>query len=320
MRTLGWIYLLFIFLPACKKDEVGQNNQNIKYGKNRFTTKIDGDEREYYVYVPAKYDGKQAVPMVFMLHGTSGDGEKFYNSSGWKEVGETNHILTVFPSSWRYCIISDGERANTTKWSSQPAEWVPCEGLVLRDDVKFLRTIIDEMTARYNVDRKRVYLAGFSNGGQMAAKCTIEMGDVFAAIVESAGSFYLDTTYRPVRKMPVTFQIGNEDYGPGNEGPAIPLINLDTLLTSPEINLRNGKYYLTSQTHIKSFMLNPVFTITGDTTKAVIAHYQPLNTAERHQFRFILIKDLKHAYSNGENHPYKAAEENWAWMKQFILP
>lgn len=319
MRHLGWI-MICLTLLACQKEQVGNNKKDIKYGKNRFTTKIDGDEREYYVHVPAKYDGKQAVPLVFMLHGTSGDGEKFYNISGWKEVGETNTILTVFPSSWRYCIITEGERGNTTKWSSQPAEWIPCSGERLRDDEKFLRTIIEEMSAKYNVDRKRVYLAGFSNGGQMAAKCTIEMSDVFAAIVESAGSFYLDTTYLPIRKLPVTYQIGNEDYGPGNEGPAIPLINLDTLLTSPEINLRNGKYYLTSQTHIKSFMLNPAFTITGDTSKAVIAHYKSLNTSDQHSFRFIMIKDLKHAYPNGENHPYRAAEENWEWMKQFTLP
>ncbi|MBK6817247.1 MAG: hypothetical protein IPG82_17760 [Saprospiraceae bacterium] len=61
-----------------------------------------------------------------------------------------------------------------------------------------------------------------------------------AAIVESAGSFYLDTTYTPKRKLPVLYQIGNEDYGPGNVGPAIPLSLLDTLITTPGIGLRNG--------------------------------------------------------------------------------
>ena len=54
----------------------------IVYGKSRKTTTVNGDVREYYVHVPLKYDGRTAVPLLFMFHGTSGDGEKFYNISG----------------------------------------------------------------------------------------------------------------------------------------------------------------------------------------------------------------------------------------------
>lgn len=61
----------------------------------------------------------------------------------------------------------------------------------------------------------------------MAGKCTIEMCDKFAAIVESAGSLYSITpntqTYFPVRKLPVYRQKGNQDYGPGNTGPTAPM-------------------------------------------------------------------------------------------------
>jgi len=32
-----------------------------------------------------------------------------------------------------------------------------------------------------------------------------------------------------------------------------------------------------------------------------------------------MIKGLKHAYPNGENHPMEAAVLNWAWMKNFSL-
>lgn len=321
MHRYLWL-IPVLFLLACSKDKDNSPKPNnlIKYGKNRFTTVVDGDEREYYVHVPTKYDGKTAAPLVFMLHGTSGDGEKFYNISGWREVGEAENILTVYPSSWRYCIMTMGERSNTTKWNSQPAEWQPCAGERLRDDVKFLRIIMDEMAKKYNLNRKKVYLAGFSNGGQMAAKCTIEMGDVFAAIVESAGSFYLDTMYQPVRKMAVTYQVGNEDYGPGNEGPEIPLTMLDSLIITPDLDFQNGKHYTITQTHVKSFQLNPRYTKTGDLNVAVTANFNTLTDDPNVKFRYILIKDLQHAYPNGQNHPYKAAEENWAWMKQFSLP
>ncbi|QQS67865.1 MAG: hypothetical protein IPP08_09280 [Chlorobiota bacterium] len=73
--------------------------------------------------------------------------------------------------------------------------------------MKFFTSIITDLNTRFNIDHKRIYLVGFSSGSQMAGKCTIEMCDKFAAIVESAGSLYSITpntqTYFPVRKLPV---------------------------------------------------------------------------------------------------------------------
>ena len=194
--------ILFALLAtaACKKNDPPVE-KDYNTGKNRFTTQINGDEREYYVHVPNGYSENSATPVVFMLHGTSGNGEEFYNHSGWREVGETNNILTVFPSSWRYCIFDGGgDQKTTTKWNSQPAEWTFCQGETPRDDIKFLKTIITELRSKFNIDSKRIYVVGFSNGGQMAATCSISMSDQLAAIVESASSLSIDSAYTPDRK------------------------------------------------------------------------------------------------------------------------
>lgn len=315
------ILVIFAFiLNACEMDQSDGDTEKIVYGKIRLTTKIDGDDREYFVHVPKAYTGKQAVPMVFMLHGTSGDGEEFYDRSGWKEVGESQNLITVFPSSGRYCFHTQGETNNTTKWNTAPdAEWTFCSGQAPKDDIKFLSTIIDELSSKYKIDAKRIYLAGFSNGGQMAAKCSIELSDKLAAVVQSAGTFYLDTIYTPKRKLPVLYQVGNEDYGPGNTGPAIPMNQFSYLISTPGLTFKDGKFNIIATDHIRNFELNPNFTISGDTTKASIATYKPLMATDKHEFQFVLIKGLKHAYPNGDNHPLEAAELNWSWMKQFSL-
>lgn len=288
-------------------------------GKNRFTTNIDGDEREYYVHVPQSYTGTNAVPVVIMLHGTSGDGEKFYINSGWKEVGEDENIITVFPSSWRYCIIDNGEVKNTTKWNTPPdSEYSFCPGQKPRNDIKFLNTIITEISSKYNVNSKRIYLAGFSNGGQMAAKCVIELSDKLAAIAENAGSFSIDTMYTPKRKLPVLLQVGNEDYGPGNTGPAMPTSKLDTMLRTPGLPLLAGRINSWTNRHVKYLGLNPNFTIAGDTNAVVVATYKSLSGGG--DFIFSLVKNLRHAYPNGDNHWMEAARVQWAWFKQFSLP
>lgn len=290
-------------------------------GKNRFTTNIDGSEREYYVHIPQSYTGTSVVPVVFMLHGTSGDGEKFYNISGWREVGEDENIITVFPSSWRYCINDNGETKNTTKWNVPPdAEFSFCAGQTPRNDIKFLNTIITELNSKYKIDNKRIYLSGFSNGGQMAAKCAIEMSDKFAAIAENAGSFYLDTTYIPKRKLPVLYQTGNEDYGPGNTGPEIPLSKLDTILRTPGLPYLGGKINKVANSHIKNFGLSANFTITGDTNSVVMATFKTLNPGNGYDFKLVLVKGLGHQYPNGDNHWMEAARVQWVWFKQYSLP
>lgn len=291
-------------------------------GKNRFLTQVNNDTREYFVHVPQSYNGTSRVPVVFMLHGTSGNGERFYNESGWVEVSEDENILTVFPSSWRYCIIDDGQVKNTTKWNTLPdAEWTLCPGQAGRDDIKFIKTIIGELKTKFSIDTSRIYLEGFSNGGQMAAKCAIEMSDVFAAIVENAGSFYLDTTYIPKRKLPVMFEIGNQDWGPGNWGPKVPLSNLNLVLngTYPFAPV-NSRFHTAADRHIRNFLLNPNYTIIGDTSNLVVGVYAGTSGNPLNVFRYVFVDDLRHAYPDGTKHWLEAARYHWAWMKQYSLP
>ena len=319
-----FVYVTLMVAIACQKDNnpgTGTTKSDFTPGKNRFTIKIDGDDREYFVHVPKSYKGTAAVPVSFMLHGTSGDGEKFYNISGWKEVGETENIITVFPSSWKYCITDPiaGPRT-TTKWNTVPdSDWTFCNGQTPRDDIKFLTAILSELESKYLIDLHRIYLSGFSNGGQMAAKCAIELSDKFAAIAENAGSFYIDFIYTPKRKLPVIFQIGNEDYGPDGTGPTIPLSKLDFLLSPSGQTVLNGRHNGIAQRHINDFMLNPKYTLSGDTTSARVANYTP-SSGSGYEFRFILVSGLDHQYPNGINHPMTAARLHWEWMKQYTRP
>lgn len=306
--------LLLFAAAACQKENPPQEEE-IKYGKNRVLTTVDGVEREYYVHVPQNYDGSTAVPVVFMLHGSSGEGEKFYDISGWKEVGEAENILTVFPSSWEYCIIDEGVQKTTTKWNSQPSEWQFCPGETPRDDIKFFKEIIVELAEKYNVDEKRIYLSGFSNGGQMAALCSVFMSDVLAAVVENSGSFFTDTTWTPLRRLPVAYQLGNKDQGAGVDAPEISLTLIDSVLANPEFLPGRA-----SGTHIKTFGLDTNYTVDGDTSTAMIATFPSLEGDPNIFYSFVFVKGLGHVYPNGVNHWMKGAEVQWNWFKQFSRP
>ncbi|MFA7325108.1 MAG: alpha/beta hydrolase [Candidatus Kapaibacterium sp.] len=313
-KLLLFLTISFVFIGCNKKDEIV--DPVIKNGKNEFTTIVDDVEREYIVSIPESYDGKSDVPVVFMLHGTGGDGERFYNTSGWKELGEKENFISVFPSSMNYCILDEDGQKKITKWNSIPfCSFEYCSNVTPPDDIKFLRQIIDELGKEYTIDSKRIYFVGFSNGGQMCVKLSILMGDKIAAIVESGALFDLDTMSNPVRKLPILFQIGNGDYGPANTGPFIPLSEFDKVLSSAEY-----QPYKIVQTHIKSFDLNPNYTISGDTNTVVYATFVPNDGNTTNNFNFAYIKDLTHQYPNGKNHWMIGAQVNWNWLKQFTLP
>jgi poly(3-hydroxybutyrate) depolymerase len=282
-------------------------------GKNYFTLISGGVKREYYVHVPPGYNSTAPFPVVFMLHGHSGTGEEFYIKSGWKEVGNAENVLTVFPSSWHYNIIEDGVvEKNARVWNTYSIQF--CTGVTPLDDVLFLSRIIDEMKLRYNVDEKKVFLAGFSNGGAMAARCTIELSDRLAAVVTSSGTLPPDSQFTPKRLLPVLYQFGNMDTHVREKlGTTDPLPMDFTKLFSQ---------YPFIQQHINSaissFRLQPAYTVSGNPQDILIATYKGLSGMADNVFYFGLIEGMRHAYPNSNN--LKLAQTNWKWLKKYKLP
>jgi len=331
----GYMYrliILFVLIIAmasgCKKDgkeivsdlqETSSDNNVSKLsepGKKHFAINVDGDIREYYVHIPAGYDGSTAFPVVFMLHGSGGNGLKFYNISGWVEEGEKENIITIFPSSWKYdCVVDDGiEKHNAEKWNSY--DLVVCNNNKKRNDVKFLSSIIEKLKQKFAVDTNRIYMVGFSNGGEMAARCAIELSNKLAAVVSCAGALPPNFNATPKRLLPVLLQMGSADAKlmakAGSPTPFpmdIPLV----ISTYPTIqNVINA--------YINCFALQPTYTgPIGNVNKYLTVTYPGISGMPENIFSFVEVKDLTHQYPNGKNHPLKGAEVHWNWMKNFTL-
>ena len=58
------------------------------------------------------------------------------------------------------------------------------------DDVAYLDGLITEISAAYNVDPKRIYVVGHSNGGFMAYRMACAKADRIAAVVSVAGATF----------------------------------------------------------------------------------------------------------------------------------
>lgn len=281
-------------------------------GKTRVTTVVDGDTREYYVHVPGGSGRTGPLPAVLMLHGSSGDGLRFYESSGWKELGAAEGVITAYPSSWRHCVVDEGRRTRTTKWNVYPGSVEYCAGEVPKDDVKFLGRVIEELVQKQGADPKRVYVVGFSNGGQMAGRAGVELSDRVAAVVSSGGSLRPGERREPKRLLPNLVQIGNRD--DRFFGTTAAPMDLERLIAqSPFVKGMLATY-------AACYGLDLNYTTGGDPGRVLFLDARGTSGQADNVFRFALVKDLRHAYPNGRNHPLEGARLDWQWLKQYRLP
>jgi polyhydroxybutyrate depolymerase len=279
-----------------------------------FTFKFDGVDRTFIVVKPTGATPVGGYPVVFMLHGTSGDGEKFYTTSGWKEKGEAEKFITVFPSSLSYCILNfpNNNPVVTTRWNTGDLQDDKCPNVqqTFRDDVKLLRKIVDTIKLNYTVNAKKVFASGFSNGCSMIHKLAIEAPDVFAAVAGASSILMLLDSAKPSRKIPIWNIVGANDDRFTTPYGASPLpFGGDSILRvlGSYINRVQGCEGLTN-----------TFTKTSNAFSNTYTYRTPKTGEAPTTFVFTLIRGMAHVYPNGDNLPFAAADYFWDFFKQAV--
>lgn len=149
---------------------------SISYGQN-----LDLGRGEIPVHVPDGYDEDVATPLIVALHGYTGNGARSARYMGLTDAVDDYDFLLVTPNGRR----EPGGEENPY-WNASEA---CCNFFgVETDDVGYIISIIDEMKSRYNVDNRRVYLVGHSNGGFMSYRIAREHPETIAAIASLAGA------------------------------------------------------------------------------------------------------------------------------------
>lgn len=176
---------------------------------------VDGLTRTYTVVVPAVYDGKRALPAVIMLHGAGATGAGVIRETGWGQKAEQAGFLAVFPDAMRPDPAADpGFLTNPQLWNDGSGRGGEFLGGV--DDVKFLGLLVADLAGNYAIDRRAVFLTGFSNGASLTFKAARELPGLFAAIAPVAGPYWPPAkAVAPGPPIPTLFIAGKADpYNP----------------------------------------------------------------------------------------------------------
>lgn len=141
-------------------------------------------DRPFDVFVPTSYDASTATPLVLLLHGYSATGAVQEAYFGLQPLAEQRSFLYVHPDG------ATDARGNKF-WNATNA----CCGFTSDvDDSAYLMSIIHQVERDYNVDRKRIFLIGHSNGGFMSYRMACDHADTIAAIVSLAGATFADAS------------------------------------------------------------------------------------------------------------------------------
>jgi len=164
--------------------------------------------RHYRVHIPAGADGA-TLPVVVMLHGGGGTGKAAAWETGWNDKADRERFLAVYPDA----LAPDRKRRshfsrNPQLWNDGSERFYP--GQAAPDDVAFLDALLDDLAARYAVDSRRIYVAGFSNGASMAFLWGARSAKRIAAIAPVAGAAWQEPGVLD-RPVPMLYITGDAD-------------------------------------------------------------------------------------------------------------
>lgn len=137
-----------------------------------------GVTRRYLLYVPRSYDRTKPTPLVISLHPAATWPAFERNISRWNDLADEQGFIVVYPA---------GTGAFFDTFTRGQSVW-PMGPRSLGRDVKFISDLIDKLEGEYNLDPKRIYADGMSNGGGMAFALSCELPNRFAAVGVVAGA------------------------------------------------------------------------------------------------------------------------------------
>jgi polyhydroxybutyrate depolymerase len=262
-------------------------------GHQRVALMLGNTERQFLLHLPPAYDKSKALPLVVMLHGMGGTAANAVRETGWSAKADTVGFMVAYAEATRPDPArAQSIRNNAQAWNDGSGRFHAGERNV--DDLAYLRAVIDRISSDYAVDKRRIYVTGFSNGASMTFRVGAELADRVAAIAPIAGASWLETL-SPKQGLSICTITGTAD----------PLNPLDGGM--PRLAFRNrgeggkAKRPVIAQIEQWAEVLKIAPTPSSDEARNGVRtrRYGPAASGE--EIVFITVEGLGHIWAGGEN-------------------
>ncbi len=153
--------------------------------------KVGDVTREGLVVLPSQPKG---APVIFAFHGHGGNS---------RNAARSLNMHQHWPEA--ICVYLQGlpTPGRLTDPEGKKNGWQHSAGDQGDRDLKFFDTVLDSLKKDHQIDEKRIYLTGHSNGGGFTYLLWAKRGDVLAAVAPSAaaGAGRLQNDLKPLPAM-----------------------------------------------------------------------------------------------------------------------
>ncbi len=193
---VSMLALVVVFACAHSKKQTGSSVRH------------DGRERYYILHQPSgqtSHPGKR--PLLLVLHGGGGTNQNMLRltDSRFNALADRDGFYVVYPQgidkSW-----NDGRPDNISGAHRK--------GI---DDVGFLQALIADLSTRYPIDERRIFVTGISNGGLMSFQLACSQPDTIRAIAPVTAQIPVAITPLCTADSTVSLAVFN-----GTEDPLVP--------------------------------------------------------------------------------------------------
>lgn len=136
--------------------------------------------RRYRIHLPLSRAGNEKIPLVIILHGYGDHPRLIEGYSGFSVKADKEKFAVAYPYG------TAGIADKSLSWNAGS-----CCGSALAnnvDDAAFINQVIRDAGKKFNLDKTRVYIGGFSNGAMMAGLLADEFPREVAAVGMVSGS------------------------------------------------------------------------------------------------------------------------------------
>jgi polyhydroxybutyrate depolymerase len=191
--------LFLTLLSSCAK-KIYDANVEHSIGTFSRSIEVEGETREYLIYVPKTYDTIQSFPLMLNFHGWTMSARNQMEVSDMRALSETDEFILVYPQGTRFW--------GSTHWNV--GSWTLGSNA---KDVEFIAALIDQIADNYNIDDERVYACGYSNGGFFSHELACQLSQKIAAIGTVAANISEETinNCNPSHPIPIITISGTRD-------------------------------------------------------------------------------------------------------------
>jgi polyhydroxybutyrate depolymerase len=163
------------------------------------TLESSGETRRYLLYVPESYDPATPTPLVISIHGYAEWPAHQMQISRWNELADQEGFIVVYPMGTDFPL----------RWRAYGSAGSENDPML---EVSFISALIDQLSSEYNIDPRRIYANGLSNGGGMSFTLACLLSERIAAVGGVSGAYLLPwKACNPERMVPAVIFHGTGD-------------------------------------------------------------------------------------------------------------